>query len=179
MSLQISIGRLLAVVATCGVGFGAFREASDLWAAGLFALAMGTLGLAGLGAMLDRGPRRARFIGFASLGWAYATLAFAPWFSSHVQPILPTTWAIDQIPQPTTNIPIGILACPDDDTIVPGPGSLSYVVNTGWPRPAPIPAPLLIMSYRHWVGHSLFALVAGLLGSLIGRGFARFAMPRP
>ena len=182
MPLQVSIGRLLAVVAACGVGFGALREAGELLAVGLFTVTLVTLGLAALVAAVDPGPGRARLAGFVLLGGAYATLAFAPWFSSHVQPMLPTTWAIDQIPGPTFNIPIGILKCPDDDTVIPGPGALSYVINTGWtgwPRPVPIPAPLQIMSYRHWVGHSLFTLIAGLLGSLVGRLFARFAMTRP
>jgi hypothetical protein len=151
------------------MGFGALREAGDLLASALFTVTMGLLGLASLAAAVDRGPSRPRFAGFALLGGAYATLAFGPWFSSHVRPMLPTTWAIDHIPQPS----IGILECPDDNTIIPGEGQLSYVINTSWPRPTPIPAPLLIMNYRQWIGHSLFALIAGLLGSLVGRSSAR------
>jgi hypothetical protein len=166
MRPRISIGRLLAIVGFCGVGFGALHEPEAWWASLLFPLAMVALVGAALGAAT---ARSAGCLGFALVGSAYSTLAFAPWFSTEVRPLLPTTWAIDRLT--LTRFDGRILQCPDDNTVLPTPGNLSYVVNTGFQRwnyhygePRKGLFALQAMTAEQQVGHSWFALALTIAG---------------
>ena len=170
MRPRVSIRRLLAVVAFFAVGFAALANPTDLWASCLFSLALATFGLACLGAALARGAIRAGFTGMASFGGGYLMLAFGPWFCAEVRPHLVTSWVIDNLPQPG----LGILKCPDDDTVLPGVGNLTYPVSgfQRWNSLTPAMATASAIGARERIGHSIFAFVLAFMGGLATRFFA-------
>jgi hypothetical protein len=167
MRPRVSISRLLAVVAFSAVGFAALANPTDLWASCLFSLALATFGLACLGAAFARGPSRAGFTGMATFGWGYLVLAFSPWFCAEVRPHLVTTWVIDNLSPPS----LGILKCPDDDTVLPGAGNLTYPVSgfQPWNSITPATAPASAIGARERIGHSIFAFVFAFMGGLAAR----------
>jgi hypothetical protein len=170
MRPRVSIRRLLAVVAFFAVGFAALANPTDLWASCLFSLALATFGLTCLGAAFARGPRRAGFAGMASVGGGYLMLAFGPWFCAEIRPHLLTTWVIDNLPPPS----LGILKCPDDDTVLSGAGNLSYSVSgfQRWNSVAPATAIASLIGARERIGHSLFTFVFAFMGGLAARFLA-------
>ena len=87
MRPRFTIAALVALVALCGVGFAALRNANDVWASFLFTLTLFVLGVASLGGVFRRGPSQAFLVGFASFGIAYLCL----WGSDSIRPHLATT----------------------------------------------------------------------------------------
>jgi hypothetical protein len=170
MRVRLSIGHLLGVVGFCGIGFAALADPSELWASCLFTLALCVLGLICLGAAFGQGQRRASYAGAGFFGWGYMLLAFGPWFASEVRPHLATTWVINNLPQ--RNPGIGILECPDDNTVVPGPPP-SFPIGgfQRWAFSTPVTMPASFVDSRQRIGHCLFALIATLVGRIAAQSF--------
>jgi hypothetical protein len=173
MRFRVSIGHLIAVIASCGLAFGALRDPSTWWASGLTLVALAAIVLAVLVAAIGRRPD---FLGFALAGGLYAALVFAPGLSERTRPLLPTTWAIDWFP--ISNSGIGILECPDDLTTTVG--TVTYIPLGGFQRwvavsftPTPSYYGLAAMTDEQRVGHSLFTLLAGALGWSVARALRR------
>ncbi len=95
MRPRLHIGRLIAVIALCGVGLAAFRSPSNLWASTLFTVSAAILVAALLNLAVCRGRSRAYWLGFAVCGWAYFAANFAPWAAESVGPRLVTTALLD------------------------------------------------------------------------------------
>lgn len=95
MNLRFSIGRMVAVIAFCGVAFAAFRSPSNLWSSATFSLAIVALVLALIALIMERGRSKAYWSGFALGGWIYFALMFTPWLSDMVGPRLLTTAVLD------------------------------------------------------------------------------------
>jgi hypothetical protein len=170
MRPRVSISRLLAVVSFFAIGFAALANPTDLWASCLFSLALAAFGMACLRAACVRGASRAGFVGMASFGGGYLTLAFSPWIGAEVRPRLVTTWVIDRLPQTS----LGILKCPDDDAAPSGVGNLSYSVSgfQRWSYTRPAAAPASAIGARQRIGHSIFAFVFAFMGGLAARFLA-------
>jgi hypothetical protein len=75
---RFSISSLLILVLFVGVGFGALREANDLWDSELFTLTLGVLLVSILLAVHRKEAKRAFWIGFAVFGWSYLGLSLVP-----------------------------------------------------------------------------------------------------
>jgi hypothetical protein len=75
---RISILGLMGLISVLAVGIAALRRPSALWATSLYSLALAAFTLAVLSAIYRRGVARASSAGFATCGWAYMALAFAP-----------------------------------------------------------------------------------------------------
>lgn len=169
---RFTILGLMGLVLALAVGLAALRGANDYWAGGLQLAALFLLGTAVLGAIYERGPRRAGWLGFLVFGGAYLAVATAPWPSEGVGSGLLTTRAMSyasarvdsashlrdklrfrgKVGGLTVFDEAGIGADPSQrwKAILPGAGNRDAFLS---------------------IGHCLFALLAGLLGAAIARRF--------
>src|SRR5262245_47175994 len=78
---RISIARLMVVVGVIAVGFAALRTPSQLWASGIYSLALAAFTIAVLAIAYRRGEKRAFWVGFLFCGGVSMVLAFGPWIA--------------------------------------------------------------------------------------------------
>jgi hypothetical protein len=161
---RISIGRLLVVIAHCGVAFAALRSPSWIWASTFFSLVFASMAVATLTAIYRLGSQRAFWTGYAICGWLYLGLSCLSWGSSTLSPLIITTALMD-------------LAYPTIDRIS-GMGRVGPTTESIWqywsqpPRSAgpfnwAVPEP-----YRA-ICHSIFTPILALLGGLLARRLHR------
>lgn len=193
---RVSILGLLVWVALLGVGLAALKSPSPLWSAFLFSVVLATLTLSVLAAVYRRARRRAFWVGFATCGWVYFLLTDGPVLTSQFEPYLFTTGFL-QILHPLTLPPAPGPAAqrrsPPAPTVVfarGGPRSGRAITVGGFGVPVPPPS-----AWASWteadrsvhisygpegglrgaphpfmrIGHSLFCLLAALVGGLITR----------
>ncbi len=84
---RLTIAGLLLLIAACALGAAALKNPTVLWAQLMLTLALTSLLLATLAAIVGRGDRSFA-IGFAVLGWIYLLLALGPWFGQQFGPWL-------------------------------------------------------------------------------------------
>jgi hypothetical protein len=176
-------------VLVAGVGLAALRNASDLWAGIMLLVALASIGVAVLGAVLMDDRERAWWLGFAVFGGGYLVAALSP-----VRSELATTHLLEYVAArvggseiatigvsrlgPSTQLfrlvtqDGGVIAKKVADSVVnstPISDLLASMV------PANRWLSVLPGAARHdpflRVGHCLFALLAGLLGGMIGTWF--------
>jgi hypothetical protein len=130
------------------------------------------LALAALYAVYRKGQRRAFWAALAAFGWGYLLLAFGPWCETSVRPRLLTTNLLDALlpvlhPAPdmtvrlwdaTTGRPVNSVAFSPHGKV------LSWRAMTAG-------TPAAARERFQDVGHSLTALLVGVLGGLAGRRF--------
>jgi hypothetical protein len=75
---RISIRTLMAFILVSAVGLAALRNANELWAGMMLLLALASVGVAILGAALMKGRERAWWLGFAVFGGGYLVAALCP-----------------------------------------------------------------------------------------------------
>jgi hypothetical protein len=88
---RFSIRSLTAFIGVVAIGLAALRDANDLWAGMLLLLALAAVAIAMMGAVILRGGERYWWAGFAFVGAGYLAVAFGPWLSDTFQPQLGTT----------------------------------------------------------------------------------------
>ena len=88
---RFSIRSLTAFIAVAAIGLAALRDANDLWAGMLLLLALAAVAIAMMGAVILRGGERDWWAGFAFFGGGYLALTVGPWLSDTFQPLLGTT----------------------------------------------------------------------------------------
>jgi hypothetical protein len=147
---RFSIRFLMAFVLVSAVGLAALRNANELWEGTMLLLALAAVGMAILGAIFMRGRDRAWWIGFALFSGGYLLMTFAPGLSNEVRPKLGTTHLLDEVHHRLTPL------VSQDST------REQWFVFREWERNLPA---------LQSVGHSLFALVAGLVGGMIAVWF--------
>jgi hypothetical protein len=193
---RFNIASLLALIVVFGVGIAALREASDLWDNGLFNFVLGILLTSILLAIHRTDARRAFWLGFALFGWAYLGLALIPPIESR----LITTKALARLgataPRPIAaglayfdydndgQMDIYIANNSQPNTVYRniGNGAFQDVSVAAGSKPASklynflvgAAPPLTSGTSENFVriGHSLFALVAALVGGQLS-GFLR------
>jgi len=199
---RFSIRSLMAFVLVSGVGLAALRNAGDLWAGMLLMAALTAVGTAVMGAVILRGSERHWCAGFAFFGGVYLALAAGPWLSDTFQPQLGTTHLLGHV-----QARIHSSALPKEGELaaleVERENAIASVAKLkGMARQANDPALVrtkkklaqidqLIAAVKlvptqdqfQRVGHSLFAILAGLIGGTIAVWFYRRrepgAMPEP
>jgi hypothetical protein len=181
--LSFSIGSMLAVIGVLAIGLAALREASDLWDSATFSLTLGVL-LAGVLLAVHRlGPARAFWVGFTVCGGAWLVLSAVP----SIEPRLITTKALlylnslvpGRVPQAFlvrltgmgtgatgSQIQTVAFSAYKDQLAAAGQGNARlWNASTG----------KLLWTWSGTtenfvrIGHSLFSLLAGLLGGLLSR----------
>jgi hypothetical protein len=88
---RFSIRSLTAFIVVAAIGLAALRDANDLWAGMLLLLALAAVAIAMMGAVILRGGERYWWAGFAFFGGGYLALAVGPWLSDTFQPQLGTS----------------------------------------------------------------------------------------
>ena len=88
---RFSIRSLAAFIVVAAIGLAALRDANDLWAGMLLLLALAAVAIAVIGAVILRGGERYWWAGFAFFGGGYLALTVGPWLSDTLQPQLGTT----------------------------------------------------------------------------------------
>jgi hypothetical protein len=151
----------MAFVLVAGVGFGALRSATELWASALYSLAALCVGVAVLGCFFCRGRSRAFSVGFLTFVLGYL-IALA--FGEAVSTPLVTTRLLDAAYAIVHRDPSSRAVSLYQNLVSPSPGyewKLVYVAGTG-------PSPGRFQG----IGHTLTALVLGVLGGFTARFLA-------
>jgi hypothetical protein len=83
---RFSIGSLMALVLICASSLAALRNASDLWAGLMTLVALASVGVSVMGAVILRGREQHWWAGFAFFGGGYLALTLAPVVSTEIAP---------------------------------------------------------------------------------------------
>ena len=150
---------LMALVLIAAAGMVALRNANAMWAGMIFLAAAAGVGVAVMGALILRGRERCWWAGFAFFSGGYLALAFFPYLTETVQPKLGTAHVIRKIYEWRWQSPF-LPKAKVVEIDVHGHATERWFTPT---KP----------SYVHFqrVGHSLFAVLAGLLGAMVGTWF--------
>ncbi len=177
--VRFTIGTLLILVLFLGVSFAALREASDLWDAGTFNLAIAVLLASILLTVHGTGASRAFWLGFALCGSTYMALTLFPW----AQQRLVTTDALVFLNSKLPARPAGLSGrrltnSPNLDAFVaqsspvPGTPLLSFEATPMvWDESTGMLVAVggRISDTFVRIGHSLLALATGCMGGLFSR----------
>lgn len=185
---RLTISTMMLGIGVLAVGFAALRYPTRLGASVLFSLTSIILVVSTIRAVIRRD---AGSIGFAIAGGAYMAIHFCiwPWITSLAgsrgetgSPPLVTTALLD-VAYPMV-VPAAyrkdgaFMMTITSESITGPPASLSQYLLTKWTdidrRPSNTLGLTSPRSYQD-SGHCVFALLAGCLGSFVGRSFARRA----
>jgi hypothetical protein len=81
---RITIAHIILVVAISAVAFAAIQSGSASWAGAMTSITFFVMICSLLGVALERGIRRVYWTGFATLGWSYLILIYAPWVDQRI-----------------------------------------------------------------------------------------------
>jgi hypothetical protein len=186
---RFSIRTMMALIAGAAVGLAALRNANDLWARVMMMLALGLVCVAGLWAILLRGRERAGWLGFAVLGCTYLSVSVSPLRSR-----LSTTDLFEYVHARVVSSSIATFEVSRADqgsilyrvVMTDGTANSRTVSNSVY-RSTPSEDLLATMEpANRWrsalpgaanhdqflrIGHSLFALLAGLVGGTVAVWF--------
>jgi hypothetical protein len=187
---RFSIRSLTALIVAAAIGLAALRDANDLWAGMLLLLALAAVAIAMIGAVILRGGERYWWAGFAFFGGGYLAVAVGPWLSDTFQPQLGTTQVLRH-----AHDRMMASACPTlDDAVLAELRKQRLELRSVFMRVRARKEsdPTLIATKRalakvdqqlaaadavppfeqfRRVGHSLFTLLAGLLGGTVAVWF--------
>ena len=169
--LRFSIGALMGLVLLVAVGFAALRSSTPIWASSIFTATFLCLTVGLLGAFARRGA----WLGFAVFGWAYFLGVFWLWpgVNGVTAPPFVSKHLIDSLGPGTAGT--------STMTIDPGPPGESayesppmYVQKNAYNVGVLVPFPgrlVNLLQYRR-IGHSLTAILLGVVGAFLGRFIA-------
>jgi hypothetical protein len=189
--IRFTIASMLTVVLFFAIGFAALREASDLWASGIFTLTLGVLLLSILLAVYRTAARRAFWVGFALLGWGYLALSVVPAIESRLITSKGLAYLDSKVPgrsvatftiQLTTAAPGGpgnqiqaVAFAPSGNQVATTSSGVVKLWNVGTGK--------LLQGWGGTtenfvnIGHSLVALVLAWLGGMLSRRLCASARP--
>ncbi len=170
MRIRFSIAGLMAVVLLFAVGFAGLRTASPLWASAVFTIAVTLFAAAILGAAAYRGPSRITWLGFGIFGWTYLLATFWLWPEPNgvTAPPFLTKALLDSF-QPSSNATVMTIDTgpTGEKSTEPHPmgGSIAATELAAFRGRVVNP-----LHYRR-IGHTLAAIVFGIVGALLGALF--------
>jgi hypothetical protein len=183
---RFSIRSLMAFVVVCAVGLAALRNANEQWARTMMLVALAAVGVAVVGAAIMRGRERAWWLGFAVFAGLYLALSVGPWVGEPFRHQLITSHWLVQLRNIMFESNAHYLAIEKQEIeaelarLRPLTPKLRYdpVVASLTNNLYAIQAQLTAnrnagLRYDDFqrIGHSLFVLLAGLMGGIIGVGF--------
>jgi hypothetical protein len=169
--VRFSVAGLMGVVLLLALGMAALRANSDFWASTLFTGVVLLLSVSVIAAMATRGTARSTWTGMAVFGWVYLVIAFGPWTKEAIgPPPLVTSILLDYLQDYVVS-----------ETPYLVPAQQLTTSNTVYtlrgkqrvPGPKGISPLIVVIPYLH-TGHSLGALLFGIMGA----GFGRFIAAR-
>jgi hypothetical protein len=192
---RFTILSLMGLVLGMAVAIAALRNADDYWAGGLMLATVLLIGVATLGAVYHSGRRRAGRLGFVVFAGGYFALAFLGLSDQNLAK-LPTTWLLVYVHQrvaPPLTFAVTFTGTGPGQmgqgTVLTSnvtPGPLANTVTTTTTSQFTLASGTSSGSSARWkailpgaadydafsaVGHSLFALLTGLLGMVIARRY--------
>jgi hypothetical protein len=170
--IRFSVAGLMAVILLLAVGMAALRDPTELWASAIFTAAVTLFAASIMGAMTCRGVARFSWTGMAVFGWVYVICSFGSLMVNSVgmPPLLPSS-LLDQLQEHIIS-----------DGKSPYIGDIDWKnhVNSSvqWHRnastttawPATGRRRVNLTAYQQ-TGHSLGAMLFGILGAFVGRFF--------
>jgi hypothetical protein len=186
---RFSIRTLMALIAGSATGLAALRNASELWARVMLMLALGLVCVAGLWAILLRGRERAWWLGFAVLGCTYLSVSLSPLRSR-----LTTTQLLEYVHARVVSSSIATIEVSRADhssilyrvVMIDGTTDSRTVSNSVYNSTPGEDLLATMEPANRWrsalpgavnhdeflrIGHSLFVLLAGLVGGTVAVGF--------
>jgi hypothetical protein len=194
--LRFHIGTLAIVIVALGVGMAALRESNDLWDSGAFSFTIAAFMVAVILAIHRTGKKQAFWLGFAVFGAAYLGLSLVPSIEAR---LITTRLLASVDSKMSRLNSLGIVyADLDNDGAVDlyvangsQPKPLAQNNNGGWiadVTPGALPGtrgypsgsydlifsnaspswPGTTANFVH-IGHSVFAMIAALIGGLMSR----------
>jgi hypothetical protein len=179
---RFTVAGLIAVILLLAIGMAALRNPTELWASAVFTAAVSLFASSAVGAMAHRGVRRFTCAGLAIFGWVYLVFSFGSWMGNSVgtPPLLPsclldylqdhivsdgkTPYTAD-VEYNTFHSKTSVfrLTTPPSE---PSTSTRQFAPSTaaGWRR-------VNMTAYKQ-TGHSLGAMLFGILGAFAGRFFA-------
>ncbi len=191
---RLSILGMMATIALIALGFAGLRTPTVLWASLIFTVTVAFLSTAILGAIARRGRARVAWAGVGVFGWAYFVLSFGPFPNQNgvTCPPFPTRILVDYLRSARESTDAAISAshspwaplrpdtAPHGESMLDAPRAAFWFANPlTSPRPPamgsppPPPPTLPKLAYLDWldlrrIGHSLGAILFGLIGGLVG-----------
>jgi hypothetical protein len=170
---HVSILGLMVFVLACGVGTAALIASTAMWDRIVFSATLLILTAAILLAVVGR---RAFWLGFSLFGWAYLVSSLIPLVESR----LLSTKGLAYLDAKTANrqsFPVAIAFSGNGHSLADlEDGSIRiWDAQTG----KPIPRPTGSFANFCRIGHSLLALLAGLIGGFMGTGLHNRSVFRP
>lgn len=92
---RLSISGLMLAVVLIGLGLAALARPSVIASNSAFTVALASLGVATLGVVLARGPRRVGWGGYLFFAGGYLALSLGPWLAHSIRPHLITSVLLD------------------------------------------------------------------------------------
>ena len=187
---RISIRGLMAFVVVSAVAIAALRNADDYWASAMILATPLLLGVALIAAVWGEERSRARRLGFAILGGGYFALAFLGLREPDLRR-LPTSQLLSTIhdlavPPQVYTITLTTTRSPTSTSTIEFTNSKPFPLNLGTTTAITTSVPATLIAPNRWnsllpgaanyeafsiVGHSLFALLAGLVGGTVAVWF--------
>jgi hypothetical protein len=180
---RFHLGTLVILVLLLGVSFAALRESNDIWDSSIFSITIGVLLISILLAIHRAEKRRAYWLGFALFGSVYLGLSLVPSIESR----LITTRALAFLDSKMArSIPAGLTSNGWTDTLILNNSqSIPLDVNKGTVIDSDVTfvdvsTPKMLVKLPPSgssgttenfvrIGHSLFAVIAALLGGMLSR----------
>lgn len=185
---RLSIAGLMAVIVLIAVGFAALRNPTVLWASLIFTATVAFLATAILGSIARRGRARMTWAGVAVFGWAYLAMSFGPFPNGNGVdcPPFPTQAVNDSVKQAmqraeevrfqqgaVSGFYVQSDSPPQGEAIlpyrVPNPSPAGVPVPVAFPPPPGMPLHAVDWKNHRRIGHSLGAILFGLIGAVVGR----------
>ncbi len=170
---RFSVAGLMAVILVLTIGMAALRDPTPLWASTIFTAAVVLFAASLLGAMAHRGVPRFSWAGMAVFGWVYLITSFGPWPGNSVgpPPLLPSA-LLDQFQEYIVSD--GKAQYSTIGMYIDYYKSTSGVRGTGTQLAAQPPGVYKTVDVIVYMqtGHSLGAMLFGILGAFAGRFFA-------
>jgi hypothetical protein len=171
--IRFSIAGVMPAVLLLAVGFAGLRTASPLWASAMFTVSVTVFAGAIVGAAARRGPSRIPWLGFGVFGWTYLLATFWLWPAPNgvTAPPFLTKALLDYF-QPSSNTAAMMwidTAPPGEMSTEPPPMVTSKVPGTAnLATMTPFAGRAVNRLHYRRIGHTLAAIVFGLLGALLG-----------
>jgi hypothetical protein len=171
---RFTIRSLMGSIIALALAFAALRNADDCWSGGVLLVTLVLMGTAVLAVVYERGGAQAGWLGFLVFSGAYLGLSLGQLPSAEVSANLPTTRfmsyahaRVDTVGRLRNKLVFQIVdratgtTTFDEAAIQADPSQMWKAVMPG------------AINHRAFstVGHCLLALLAGLLGAMIGRIF--------
>jgi hypothetical protein len=169
---HVTILGLMIFVLACGVGTAALNASTALWDSFVFSA---TLMILASSILLTVQRRRTFWLGFALFGWVYLISSLIPPVESRLLSTKGIAY-LDAITANRQNLPVSAVAFSGNGHSLEALEDVRiWDAQTGKPIPRPSGT---FANYRR-IGHSLLALLAGLLGGFMGTWPQRRSVSAP